>query len=462
MTEKRYSANPLYRTKRIGKSYYLRHQNGARIKTDRIINLIWAAADGLTAAEIQAKMDGRTYTSSWLLGNTLDLMVKADLLRTDSKPATVVSPEPSLTGPLVSVIVVNKDGAEHLSALLPSLVGQDYPNIELVLVDNASKDDSVELTRRFFPDAKIIELDKNIGFSPGNNVGIAEAAGDYIFLLNNDTELAHDCISRLVEKSLENEDVAAVVPKMFLWRLPKFLNGIGNSVTNHGWGGDNYIGYLDLGQFDDIEDMFGACFGAVLITRDVLDRVGLLDPYYMFYYEDADWSYRAHLLGYKITCAPEAIVYHKFSASMNTLEPNFKWRLVISNRLRFISKNLSKGVWLNFMRNYAKEDLRGFMRSAKHKDWAMARTYLSAWGRFLAGVPSILSARRKIQKSRVVSDARLINLWTDLPPLMDQQGNPVFDVATVRRIYTHFLPPVGPLTDNSVASSEDTELSLDA
>jgi hypothetical protein len=366
------------------------------------------------------------------------------LLRVEPAAVAGSAPEPPFAGPLVSIIVVNKDGSEHLSALLPSLVNQDYANIELIMVDNASSDDSVELTRRFFPDAKIVELDENIGFSAGNNVGIAEAAGEYVLLLNNDTELADDCLSRLVEKAAGREDLAAVVPKMFLWRLPRFLNGIGNSVRNQGWGGDNFIGYLDIGQFDGIEEVFSACFGAVMISRAALDRVGLLDPKYMFYYEDADWSYRARLLGYKIGVAPAAAVYHKFSASMNTLEPNFKWRLVISNRLRFITKNLGKGAWLNFMRNYAKEDLRSFLRSVKHRDWPMAKTYLSAWVRFLAGMPGILSARRRIQKTRVVSDGEMVKLWPELPPLMDERGNPVFDIGTVRRIYTHFLPPVDP------------------
>ncbi len=457
--ELRYTADPRYRTKRTSSGYYLRHQNGARIKTDRVINLIWETAQGSTAAEIQSALEGRTHISSWLLGIILELMGVAELLRIDPAPQAPTRPEPPASGPKVSIIIVNKDGSEHLSTLLPSILRQDYPQIELVMVDNGSQDDSVELARRFVSDAKIIELKENIGFSAGNNVGIEQATGDYFFLLNNDTELADDAVSRLVEAAAGRDDIGAVVPKMFLWRLPRFLNGIGNTVRNRGWGGDNFLGHLDIGQFDDVEEVFSAWCGAVLIPRAAFERVGPLDPKYMFYYEDVDWSFRARLLGLKIVTAPGAAVFHKFSASMDKLEPTFKWRLGISNRWRFITKALSKGAWLNFARSYAKEDFRGFLRSIKHHDWPMSRTYLSAWWRVFISLPGILLARRPIQAGRVAADVDIFEYWAKLPPLV-QDGNPVFDLATVRRIYVHAL---GARPSASVAQPEEGfELSMDA
>ncbi len=438
--ERLYTANPLYRVEQADKLYYLRHQNGARIRTDKVVNSAWEAATGSTGTEILMVLEGQTNVSAWLLGNILELMVVAELLSAEPQPKEAPALPPAAIGSKVSVIVVNKDGVDHLGTLLPSLLRQDYSNWELVLVDNASKDESTELTRQFCPEAKIIELSRNIGFSDGNNVGIAAATGDYFFLLNNDTELAPGCISRLVEAAVGQDNLGAIVPKMFLWRLPKFLNGIGNTVRNQGWGGDNYLGHLDIGQFDGDEEVFSACFGAVMIPRDAFERVGPLDPKYMFYYEDADWSYRARLLGLRLVVAPQAAVLHKFSASMDALAPTFKWRLVISNRWRFITKVLSKGVWLNFARSYAKEDIRGFLRSIKHRDWPMARTYLSAWWRYAMSLPGILVARRRIQASRTVVDSETFKLWAKLPPLVEG-GDPVFDVPTVRRIYTHVLPP---------------------
>lgn len=442
---KTYLTNKSFRVKRDGKAFYLRHRNGAQLRTDRLVNAIWERADGRTFPEIKEEMSRRLAISDWLLKTTLGLMEAADLLRTDERPAPLLSPTPAggpeAGGlPLVSVVIVNRNGEEHLGTLLPSLARQDYPNIEIVMVDNCSKDNSTAVVKEFFPDAKVIVLKKEAGFSGGNNIGIAEAAGDYMFLLNNDTELADDCVSRLVSRAVGKSDLAAVVPKMYLWRLPKFLNAIGNSVWPTGWGSDNYIGYLDIGQFDKTEQVFSACFGAVMISREALDKVGLLDPEYKFYYEDADWSYRARLAGLKIYFAPDAYVYHKFSASMKSLEPNFKWQLVIGNRLRFITKNLSKGTWFNFMRNYAKEDIRGVLRSIKHRDVGMAWTYTRAWWRFLTGLPGIMSERRRIQKTRVLKDGVLFELWPELPPLVDLTGNPIFDIATIRRIYVHFLP----------------------
>ncbi len=213
--EPRYTGDSRYRAKRAENGYYLRHQNGARIKTDKVINLIWERAQDSTAVEIQAALEGRTHVSSWLLGNILRLMVAAELLTVEPLPPVFARADPPTAGPKVSVVIVNMNGSEHLSTLLPSLLRQDYPEIELVMVDNGSRDDSVELTKRFVPGAKIIELKENIGFSAGNNVGITEATGDYFFLLNNDTELADDAVSRLVEAAAGREDVGAVVPKMF-------------------------------------------------------------------------------------------------------------------------------------------------------------------------------------------------------------------------------------------------------
>ncbi len=442
----KYSRNDLYKSKKMGSSYFLRHENGAAVRTDRLINMIWQTADGLTHAQMKEKLAGRINVSDWMLGVSMRFMVAADLLISDlESPAFKPTPPPD--GPVVSVVVVNKDGVSHLETLIPSLASQDYPRIEMVLVDNGSKDESVSLFRKHFPDAKIVELKKNIGFSGGNNVGIELAKGEYIFLLNNDTELADDCVSQLVAVAQGKTDMAAVVPKIFHWRLPKFINAIGNSVRARGWGGDNYIGYLDIGQFDHINQVFSACFGAVMLSRQALDKVGLLDPKYRFYYEDSDWSYRAGLMGLKIYFAPGAIVYHKFNASMKKLKANFKWKLVISNRLRFVTKNLSPGTWLNFMRNYVREDIRGFGRSVKHRDFGMALTYVLAWLRFLAGLPGTIWSRRRIQKSRVLKDAELFKLWPELPPLMDQSGNPILDIATIRRIYMHFLPDVDSGTD---------------
>jgi GT2 family glycosyltransferase len=441
----KYYQHAAFRAKRAGRAYYLRHQNGARIRTDRLMNEIWQSADGRTSDEIKAELEKKSSISDPLLAAALHLMVTAQALTTDEPSAAPAVLTPAQGRPLVSVIIVNRDGGQHLSSLLPSLARQTYPNIEVVMVDNGSEDDSIGQLLEYFPEAKVIEQDRNSGFAGGNNVGIEQSRGDYLFLLNNDTELADDCVAHLVAAAEEKEDMAAVVPKMYFWRLPTFINAIGNSVWPTGWGSDNYMGYLDVGQFDDGAEVFSACFGATMISREALDKVGWVDPKYRFYYEDADWSYRARIQGLKIYFAPAARVYHKFNASMNSLAPTFKWQLVIGNRLRFATKNLSKGTWLNFMRNYVKEDIRNTLRAVKHRDVNMALTYARAWSRFLGGLPGILSERRAIQKTRVLKDGELFKLWPELPPLVDEFGHPIMDTGTVRRIYLHFLTTLNPL-----------------
>jgi GT2 family glycosyltransferase len=299
----------------------------------------------------------------------------------------------------------------------------------------------VAVTKSHWPNAKIVVPKKDAGFAEGNNIGIKAASGHYLMLLNNDTELEPDTVSQLVAVALKKPQAAAVVPKIFFYYLPSFINSLGNAVYPWGWGSDNYIGHLDIGQFNEEMELFSACFGAVLIPRPALAKVGLLDGRYRFYYEDADWSYRARLQGLKVYLAPQAVVYHKFNASMQSLTPYFKWQLVIGNRLRFVLKNLSVGTTVNFLRHYLMEDLRGAGRSLKYRDWLMLWAYLKAYGRVLLNAPNIFWQRWQIQRTRAVKDGQLLQVWPKLPALIDERGYPILDTTTVRRIYMHVWGP---------------------
>lgn len=388
--------------------------------------------------QIKKKLADHFFISDYLLQLILDLLVAAGLLTSSFNKFRQLRPKPSLKeNPLVSIVIVNKNGAIHLETLFSSLTKQDYQQLEVVLVDNQSTDNSIAVVKNYWPATKIVIPKKDVGFAEGNNLGIKAAAGSYLFLLNNDTKLEPDTVSQLVAVALNKPDAAAIVPKMYFYYLPAFINSIGNSVYPSGWGSDNYIGHLDIGQFSQEMEVFSACFGAVLIKREALAQVGFLDGRYKFYYEDADWSYRARLAGLKIYLAPNAVVYHKFNASMQSLTPYFKWQLVIGNRLRFVLKNLSVGTVVNFLRHYLVEDLRGVARSLKYRDWVMVWTYFKAYGRTLLNFPNIFWERLKVQRVRKVKDGLLFKAWPDLPALMDERGYPILDTGTIRRIYMH-------------------------
>lgn len=445
-----FRVNPDFFLSRKGESnkIYFHHQNGARIRTDSLTAAIWSKADGRSLPQIYKAVGDEFQVSKVMIEAAVSIMVSAGLLEPiggRGRSGSGGSPEIPEPAPLVSVVVVNYNGLEHLDDLFGSLADQSYPNIEIVMVDNASTDGSVDHVRRFWPEVKVVAQYRNTGFAAGNNAGIAAAAGDYLFLVNNDTKVDRHCVAALVDSSFKHPKAAAVAPKIKLFKLPGFINAVGNSVRPKGWGSDNFIGHVDHGQFGKVEEVFSACFGAVLICREAIESVGLLDGAYLFYYEDCDWSYRARLQGYKIYFNPDAVVYHKFNATMNTLSKEFKFSLIVGNRLRFALKNLALRPALAFSRNYLKEDILHFLWALIHGRARRVWTYIKGWTRLALMMPGIIRQRRKIQKKRLpaITDGELFKLLPDAATvaLIDDDHNPVLNSKVIRQVYIHDLKP---------------------
>ena len=347
-----------------------------------------------------------------------------------SRPRTLVGSE------LVSVVILNRDGRSHLEACLSSLLSQTWGNTQIILVDNGSTDDSVSFVRQNYPTVRILELGENSGFSAGNNRGMEVADGDHVFFLNNDTEVSPFCIEEMMLVAGRHPDAAAIAPKLKFQHGRAFIQGIGNSVRGVNWGSDNYIGFLDLGQFDDAGDVFSACFGAALIDRRVWECVGPLDEAYFFYYEDSDWSYRARAMGFRIVSAPRAVVYHKFGGSMEMLPTPFKLGLVVCNRLRFALKNLQKSNAFRFTVGYLLEDVVNVVWALlRRREWRQATVYLRGWGRLAASLPDVLRARRQVQALRRVPDTEILPLADNLPPPQMRGSTPWLGLGNIDRYY---------------------------
>lgn len=434
------------------KQYVLKEQDGDAllcndtgcIKVDDFVASVWKACENKSLEQIYEHFNQSQGMSSYLLETTLKVLVAADLVRQQDRQDKVSSGEKSskvvTAGPLVSIVIVNFNGKEHLETLIPSIAEQTYQNIETIVVDNGSTDLSVKFVKGNYSQIRVLALGRNYGFAAGNNRGIEASKGDYVLLLNNDTRLDPHCVEELIRVAEQNRDFAAISPKMMLFNTPRFINSMGNIVSPHTWGSDNFIGYLDLGQFDHFKEVFSACFGAALIKREVLGDVGLLDEDYRFYYEDADWCYRARLKGYRIITAPQAIVYHKFGASMATLPGSFKLGLAARNRLRFALKNMEpvNSLWL--IRNYVvREDLRNLAKAVLKKDFSGVWMYLRAWFGFALSVPKILFLRLKTQRTRLkrATDRELFKLVYAVPPPQIDGSNPILSFRNIRSHYIH-------------------------
>ncbi len=217
--------------------------------------------------------------------------------------------------PLVSVIIVNYNGRAFLEKCISSLFAQSYPNVEIILVDNASSDDSINYLRKEFPSIKIIANKENIGFAKGNNIGIKAANGELIATLNNDTEVSTQWLDELVKAVTSDEKVGMCASKMLFMKNPEFINSTGICISRSGACWDRGMFERDQGQYESIEEVFAPCAGAAIYRKAMLNEIGLFDEDFLAYMEDVDIAFRGRYAGWKCLFMPNAVVYHVHSGT---------------------------------------------------------------------------------------------------------------------------------------------------
>lgn len=244
---------------------------------------------------------------------------------------------------LVSIITVNFNQAEATIALLESLKKQDTTNFEVVLVDNASDENHELAFKQILPDLSFIRTKTNLGFAGGNNLGIKAAKGDFIFLLNNDTEIPADCITQLVTVLKGNEEIGLLSPLILYDDDKSVIQYAGYTPLNYLTGRNAQIGQFEknLGQFDNVTIETGFCHGAAVICKAAdLEKAGLMDENYFLYYEELDWCEKFKKIGKKIYFTGKTHIYHKESISVGK-ESAIKTYFITRNRMLFIRKNTS-------------------------------------------------------------------------------------------------------------------------
>lgn len=344
---------------------------------------------------------------------------------------------------LVSVVIVAYNGKKWLEKLIPSIKNQSYHNIEVIIIDNASPSlEMYEWLLLFYPEIKVIRLLKPLSFAAANNVGIENSRGDYIMLLNQDTFLEDGAIANALKIVQSKIDAAAIALKLKLLWSPSFLNSLGNYVENHNWGADIGYGILDIGQFLSWNELPSACFAGVLISKNALNDVGLLDPNFPMYYEDSEWCYRARLMGWKIYAAPNAVVFHAFGGA-NSLGDNELSDQKLSNacygRLRFAMK-LSQGKTLiKFVFNYLVEDLINFLRYLVRRKLTKCFSYIKAWTKFLLDLREIKNLKNTLSKKRKINDAELFHQLKYPLPIAHVDGIPYLSRSLIEGYYYQII-----------------------
>jgi GT2 family glycosyltransferase len=251
------------------------------------------------------------------------------------------------TFPLISVIIVNYNGLRFLENCLASLKKQTYPanRFEIIVVDNGSADDSIAFIRNNSPEVKIIEARKNLGFAAGNNLGFKHAKGDFFALLNNDTEVPENWLSGLADSMLKSKSIGLVTCKILFHGDRQTINSTGLELLRDGRGSDRGFREKDSGQYNQIEDVFGACGASVLLRKEMLTDIGYFDERLFMYYEDLDLAWRAKLRNWRCVYTPETVVYHIHCGSSGEWSNFFTYH-VERNRALVCVKNAPLGMAL--------------------------------------------------------------------------------------------------------------------
>jgi GT2 family glycosyltransferase len=312
-------------------------------------------------------------------------------------------------GPLISVVIVNYNGKRFLDDCLSSLNRQTYQNFEIVLIDNGSSDDSIAHIREKYPAVLVVENSTNLGFGGGANAGIRISRGEFVFMLNNDTIADPHMLEEIVRPMQMDPSIGICGSKMLL--PDGRINSTALCISRTGDAWNRGMNEVDNGQYDTMEEVFGACAGAALYRHSMLKRIGLFDEDFFLYLEDVDLAFRARLAGWKCMYVPSARVVHIHGG---TAGPGSEMSVYFFNRnlLWNIAKNFPPRVllfsipWI-FARNCF--DVPYYFFRNRFKILVIAK--IDA----IRGLPAMLTKRKYVEKK--VPDTEILK-WI-------QKKNPI-------------------------------------
>ena len=299
-------------------------------------------------------------------------------------------------GPKVVIIILNWNGLEDTLDCLESLQSIDYPNYEILLIDNASTDSSLQIIPEKYPDIKILALNQNFGFVGGNNKGLTyvkeRSDAEYYLLLNNDTVVASDFLTKLVNAIESDENIGVVGPLTLYYDLPDRIWSAGGEIDRKHWEtrmimiGEKAID-LPNKSTHEVDFVTGCC---LLIQRSVVDEIGLLDERFFAYYEDVEWCYRASRAGNLISLVPESKIWHKVSPEKRAASPLVHYYMT-RNRLLFMKLAGSnvlgfvQVIFLEYLRTILSWTIRPKWKNKKPIRHVMVRAMIDAavgrWGK---------------------------------------------------------------------------------
>lgn len=306
--------------------------------------------------------------------------------------------------PKVSMIVSNLNGMQLdlLKECIDSLIKPNYPNWELIVVDNASTDNSVEyLKERFKNHSNCFVVENPINmYSQGLNLGAKKASGKYLAYFNNDVAITKTCLENLVKEFERDNNLAIAQGKLLNYKDHKKIDSAGETMDLFGNPITLGFGEKDKGQFDKAEDILSASGSACMIRKSIFEKLGGYDPDYGIGYEDMDLALRARRLGYKIKRFPNTIVYHKRAATdlADFIRIKVKWHFN-KNRLITMIKNYPLALLLKSLPiTILLYKLIIIYEWVIKKNWRIGWVRLTSLVWILSHLSSILASRKKIEQ----------------------------------------------------------------
>lgn len=260
--------------------------------------------------------------------------------------------------PVVAIVILNWNGIKFLQQFLPAVVATTYTNKQVIVIDNASTDDSVPFIQQYFPQVQVIRNQENAGFARGYNLGLKQVNADYYILLNSDVEVTPGWIEPVIELMESDPSIAACQPKIMQFRQRELFEYAGAAG---GW--LDYLGYplakgrifdvceRDQGQYDRPEPIFWASGAAMFVRAKQYHEVGGLDEFFFAHQEEIDLCWRLQLAGYRVYACPASVVYHVGGGTLPKGNAR-KVFLNFRNNLVMMAKNMGgwEATWKIFYR----------------------------------------------------------------------------------------------------------------
>jgi GT2 family glycosyltransferase len=255
--------------------------------------------------------------------------------------------------PLVITIILNTNRRSDTLECLASLQKQDYINHRVIVLDNASTDGSVDAVRQQFPEVSVVSLTENHGYAGNNNVGIELAmqrGADWVFVLNEDTTLDPGCLTALVAQGESDENVGIVGPIVYHHNEPTVIQSAGGEMNRRLQAWHRGQNEMDTGQYGEPREADWVSGCAILVKRQVIEQIGMLDARFFYYWEETEWCLRARRKGWQIKIASAGKLWHKGVQRNYQPKPSVTYYST-RNRLMMLQKHrVSSGVWLSTWR----------------------------------------------------------------------------------------------------------------